>query len=85
MAVAMAVLADSAAGGESAVERGGYHTPPPEHLPGTLCGVHHAAEPGVSNKPNSEKAERWGEVRALESQVEGLADLYAGDVYVDDS
>lgn len=85
MAVAMAVLADSASGGKSAVDRGGYHSSPPEHLPGPLRRVHHAAEPGVSAKPDSEKAEGWGEVRALESQVEGLAGLHAGDVYVGDS
>lgn len=84
----MAVLAAGAAGSEScgsAVEREGYHASPPEHLPGPLRGVHHAAEPGVSAKPDPEKVEGWGEVGALESQAEGLAGLQADDVYVGDS
>lgn len=64
-------LAAGTAGVEScwsAMERGRYYTSPPEHLPGPLHGVHHAAEPpaGVSAKPEREKAKGWGEVGALE-------------------
>lgn len=48
-AVDVPLAAGTAGGGGescwSAVERGGYHASPPEHLPGPLCGVHHAAEP----------------------------------------
>lgn len=72
VAVAVAVpLAACAAGVEScwsALEWGGYHASPTEHLPGPLRRVHHAAEPParVSAKPECEKAEGWGEVGALE-------------------
>lgn len=87
VSVAMAVavpLAAGTAGVEScwgSLERGGYHASPPEHLPGPLRGVHHAAEPpvGVSAKPEREKAEGWGEVRALESSRSHAGDVYVGD------
>lgn len=81
VSVAVAVpAAVTTAGGEScrsAMERGGHHATFAKHLPGSLCRVHHTAEPParVSAKLESEKGDRG----ALESQAGELVGLDASN------
>lgn len=81
VSVAVAVPATvTTAGGEScgsAMERDGHHAAFAKHLPGSLCRVHHTAEPParVSAKLESEKGGRG----ALESQAGERVGLYASN------
>lgn len=59
------------------MERGRHHAAFAKHLLGSLCRVHHTAEPParVSAKLESEK----GDTGALESQTGELVGLYASN------